>query len=720
MLRSVLSALLVLLAPGFSAYDAAAQVVRAPVAPVTGSIRLNVGAPTASLGSSLLSAPSLSLAAAPSSLPAAPAAAAPALAAALPAAAPLPALLAARALPRIRSTAAASAAVSARPASSEFRGDRDARAFDQADFRASVSLPVFAAAADGPEEAPRDSGLKPASEAAAAPAPKKIPRPLWGFFWGHDIATVLGINFHMLSQPFLVQSTLGMGTATMGFVRNIHMGAMAIVNFLPIGYLIDKTDFRVVAISTAVARALLMGAIPLLWSAGLLHFGVLAAIVAFNPLFQSTMIVAEGAAMKTLLGKDEKLNKDATATFSKWDAVAGMAMPLVAGWVVGALVSGFGLGGYAMAYGVYAGLLLVSIPIYWFTIKDPRFPGKMSPVEAVVQGATFLGALLASMVHPLVAILRWAFASFFPGARSAFPTPYGGKGLVERVKRLGVAALWTAREALVALAGAVLLLPALVKALKFLPGAWRAARTGGSTSGLADLLDRYKPMEGLAYILRNKTLRILTAVMALEVLLVDALPFVILPNLIQEGLGKVPAIMPAAFASAGGLMGLLFSIEYLGRFIPSMRLEGSKGDAIIEKVGHGAFYKRAAFASLLFWALLAPLYLTTGLFWVNLAIVGGVMFGVQYFNTPVGIVLAPVKRAEMDDAKLARIESAVFMVDVAFESVGALLLGLLMDFAGLKAALIVTALFISLTGILQYKVPSWIFPDGNRPAKKAP
>ncbi|MFI5346079.1 MAG: hypothetical protein ACHQ51_06870 [Elusimicrobiota bacterium] len=227
-------------------------------------------------------------------------------------------------------------------------------------------------------------------------------------------------------------------------------------------------------------------------------------------------------------------------------------------------------------------------------------------------------------------------------------------------------------------------------------------------------------MQGLAYILRNKTLRILTGVMALEVLLVDALPFVILPNLITEGLGRAPAIMPAAFASAGGLMGLLFSIEYLGRFIPSWRLEGEKGDAIIERVGHGAFYRRAAVASLLYWALLAPVFLTAGMFWVNLAIVAGVMFGVQYFNTPVGIVLSPVKRAQMDDSMLARIESAVFMVDVAFESVGALLLGLLMDFAGLKAALIVTAVFLSLTGILQYKVPSWIFPDGNRPEKKNP
>jgi hypothetical protein len=181
-----------------------------------------------------------------------------------------------------------------------------------------------------------------------------------------------------------------------------------------------------------------------------------------------------------------------------------------------------------------------------------------------------------------------------------------------------------------------------------------------------------------------------------------------------------PSLLLVQVATAGGVMGLLFSVEYVGRFIPSARLEGEKGDAIIEKVGQGRFYRHAAFASLLFWALLAPVFLTAGMFWVNLAIIAGVLFTVQYFHTPVGIVLEPIKRAEMDDDKLARIESAVFMVDVAFESVGALFLGLLLDFAGLTPALIATAAFLTVTAILQYNVPRWIFPDGNRPAKKTP
>jgi hypothetical protein len=585
---------------------------------------------------------------------------------------------------------------------------------------------------------------------------------MWGLFWGHHITTVFGVNFHVLSQSFLVKDALGMGTATMGLVRNIHMGSMALVNMLPIGYLIDKTDYRVVYVATSLARAALMAAIPLLFMAGGLHFTILAAIVAVNPIFQSTMIVADGAGRKSFLGKDETLNKDAAATLGKWDSIAGAIMPIIAGAAVGWMVTTVGLGGYAMAYGVYGALLIASIPFYWFMVRDPRFPenDRLGPKKFAVQTVTFLAALAASVIHPITAILTWAYRSFFKHERPALPETSWAR------------LLWAGREALVALAGAVLFVPALLKALWGLPGLIKSAREKTGGKSLADLFEAYKPTQGIAYILRNRTLKILTMVMALEVLLIDALPFVVIPSLITDALGKAPtalsvplwaAAVPAGLAAlaavvravtkhkswwpagvlasvaatvaavsffpgilltqvatAGGVMGLLFSVEYVGRFIPSARLEGEKGDAIIAKKGHGTFYRRAAFASLLFWALLAPAFLTTGMFWLNLAIVSGVLFGVQYFHTPVGIVMEPVKRAQMDDDKLARIESAVFMIDVAFESIGALMLGLLLDYAGLGPALIATASFLTLTAILQYKVPSWIFKDGNHPDKKTP
>lgn len=784
MMRRLIATLLIvslaLLTPGGRFYEACAQTMAGSAARAglpgaagqVGGVRLELSVPSlsgtvsaASLTGSFSapSAPALSLS--PSLAAAAKAA---------PSAVAVPAALqpSAPAAAKASLTAFVSASVPASASPKTFTpkttGAEAAVLFDEGVARRGLDDVVLPAPSAG--DAPKDGSLEPAKTPAAAggdpsepPAPaakSKLPRSLWGLFWGHHITTVFGVNFHILSLPFLVKDALGMGTATMGLVRNIHMGSMAVVNLLPIGYLIDKTDYRVVFIATSLARAALMAAIPLLFMSGGLHFTVLAAIIAVNPIFQSAMIVADGAARKSFLGKDEKLNKDAAATLGKWDSVAGMLMPIIAGWAVGMMVTTMGLGGYAMAYGVYGALLLASIPFYWFMIRDARFPGndKIGPLGFTAQIVTFMGALFASMIHPLTLILTWSYRSFLTHVRSEFPAS------------LGARALWAVREILIAVAGALLLPFAVLKGLFALPAALKAARAGAGKFSAADVLERYKPTEGLAFILRNKTLRILTGVMALEVLLIDALPFVLIPSLITDALGQAPATLsvplwaaavPAGLAllaagvravtrlkswlpavalgvaaasvaavsffpsillvqvaTAGGIMGLLFSLEYVGRFIPSARLEGEKGDAIIAKVGHGTFYRRAAFASLLFWGLLAPVYLTPGLFWVNLAIISAILFTVQYFHTPVGIVIEPVKRAEMDDDKLARIESAVFMVDVAFESVGALFLGLLLDFAGLTPALIATAAFLTLTAVLQYNVPKWIFKDGNHPDKK--
>lgn len=660
-----------------------------------------------------------------------------------------PAISPAMAAPAVRPAAAPALAV-ARPSaptapaapperapSSEAAAAEAAARFDQSPPRAGALDDLAVPAASAPEEKP--SGLEPAkspAEGGAAspqpPAPRKpLPRSLWGLFWGHHIITVFGINLHVLSLPFLVKDGMGLGASAMGLARNIHMGGMALVGLLPVAALLDKTDYRVVYIATSVGRTLMMGAIPLLFMSGTFPFTALALIVAANSVFQSVMLIADSAGRKSFVGKDETLNKDAAATLGKWDSVAGALMPLAAGAIVGALVNAAGLGGYALAYGIYAGLLLAAVPFYWRMVRDPRFPANdgMGLREAVVQGTTFLSALIASLFTPFLAALRWAWGSFVAAPRPAFPVPYGGKSLGESARKLGAALAWAVRETAVLAAGAVLLVPALLKSLARLPAALRAAREGAKPlpegmsrverfrHRLADLLDKSPSGQGLAAILRNRILSILTMVMALEVFLIDALPFVLVPSIITDALGTSPV---AWLASAGTIMGLIFSLEYLGRFIPSHRLEGERGDELIAKRGHGTFYRRAAMASLLFWALLIPMTLTTGMFWANLAILTGVFFTVQLFHAPVGIVMEPVKRREMPDDKLNRIESSILMVDLAFESVGALLIGLIFDLYGLLPALIVTASFLTLTAALQWMVPKWIFPDGNHPAPAPP
>ncbi len=544
-------------------------------------------------------------------------------------------------------------------------GDRSGKIFD------GVSGP-----ADAPAAAPVPGDAK-APAAPLAPAPKggktKLPRSLWGVFIGHDLLTVSGIELHMISQPFLVMNALKKSLAVMGFVRNVHMGSMSLVNLLPVGLLIDKTDFRVLFVSMALARAALMGAIPILFLSGHLSFAVLVAIVAINPLFQSTMIVADGAARMSFLGKDEKLNKEASAVLGKWSALVEVFVPLAAGATVAGLVSAFGMGGYALAYGVYAALLVASVPFYWLMVRDARDHGEMGLrgfVEFLRGTGSFLWALLKGLALSPLSIARELRDLLKKrGAGSAAPADLG----------------------------------------------WRER--------LARAFDAHEATQGFSYILRNKTLSTLISVGAVEAFLGDAMPFVVLPNYIKLVVGTGPhlalPLIGGLLTTAGGIFGLLLGAESLGRFLSSWRMEGERGDRLIEKLGHGRFYRMAAVSSLLFWLTWAvPTFLAPHMFWIALGTMLLVQFGMQIFHAPVGIVMAPIVRREIDDSKLGRVESAFSMVDMLFAAAGALAAGLMLDWLSMPVAMGVIAAAITLTAALEWMIPRWIFPDGNRPQPK--
>jgi len=698
---AALAVVLLAAAPGPGSYQAAAQVLSVPAGAGVGAVGASAAsAPAAGAAAfrssglglaapigapSLLSAAALSSRALPALAPSAAApAAAPSAASASAAAAPASAAPDAVAAPAASAADPAAASASAAPAASaaasvgaasapaerapEAAAADGSRLFDRAAARPDDALPVYpAAAADAP--AGRGSALAPAPKEAKT----KLPRSMWGLFWGHHILTVSGIELHMISQPFLVMETLKKSKAIMGLVRNVHMGSMSIVNLLPVGLLIDKTDFRTLFIATSLARAMLMGAIPLLFLAGHLSFGVLVAIIALNPLFQSTMIVADGAARMAFLGTDEKLNKEASATLGKWDSLAGMIMPLAASGAVSALVSSFGLGGYAMAYGVYAAFLLASIPIYWIMVRDPRDHKDMGLAGFVnfLKGtATFLWALAKGLLLSPLALAR--FLIKLVRERGTKPAPAeAGVGFKER---------------------------------------------------LARALDRHEATQGFSYILRNKTLSTLISVGAIEAFLSDAMPMVVLPNFIKDVVGVGPhfglPLVGGLLATAGGIFGVMLAAESVGRFIASWRMEGEKGDRLIEKVGHGRFYKIAAVSSLLFWLMWAVPTLLPHMFWLSLGTVLFVQFATQIFHGPVGVVMAPVVRSEIPDAQLGRVESAFNMVDMFFSAGGALAAGFLLDWFSISTAMAIIAGAITLTAALEWMVPKWIFPDGMRPAKK--
>ena len=177
----------------------------------------------------------------------------------------------------------------------------------------------------------------------------------------------------------------------MGVLRNIQLGTMALINFLPVGLMVDKTNFRILFVSAMVGRTTLMAAIPLLFFLGHLSFLALAAVTVANAIFQGIQAIVYGAASNAFVGTDGKLNKEASAVITKYSSLAGIIFPIAAGAIVGSLVGYFGFAGYAIAYGIYSVFLLLAIPVYWFGIKDPR-----QNLEINTFGQFFRAALVLS------------------------------------------------------------------------------------------------------------------------------------------------------------------------------------------------------------------------------------------------------------------------------------------------------------------------------------
>ncbi|TPW19725.1 MAG: hypothetical protein FD126_2401, partial [Elusimicrobia bacterium] len=163
-------------------------------------------------------------------------------------------------------------------------------------------------------------------------------------------------------------------------------------------------------------------------------------------------------------------------------------------------------------------------------------------------------------------------------------------------------------------------------------------------------------------------------------------------------------------ATSGGILGLMFSAEYLGRFVSSWYMEGDRGDRAIARVGHARLYRMAALSSLLFWALwLVPTF-AHGAFWVGLGAVVGVMGLIQLFHAPVSVIIAPLKRKHIPDAVLGRVESAFDMVSLAIASMGALLAGIIMDLTSIQFAMAAIAAAVTATAVFQWVVARRLYP----------
>ena len=498
----------------------------------------------------------------------------------------------------------------------------------------------------------------------------KLPKSLWSLFWASSILTSFGAYFYILSQPFLVMQALKKSKTMMGVLRNIQLGTMAVVNLLPVGLMVDKTNFRILFVSTMFGRTALMAAVPLLFFIGHFSFLALAGVTVANAVFQGIQAIVYGAASNAFVGTDGKLNKEASAVITKYSSLAGIIFPIAAGAIVGTLVGHFGFAGYAIAYGLYSLFLLSAIPVYWFGIKDPRQNLEIN-----------------------------TFGQFFRAA---------GRLIGNLFKKSSISAFQTLKD--------------LSKSFQFKNSDETHSRSLWLNSLLA-FLSRHEATQGLAYILKNRILKVWLFSSSLDSLLSDALPMVVFPIFIGKLLVPpvhLPAILASLFGTAGGVLGLTFAVESLGLFLGAWMMQGSRGDSLIQKFGVKGFYRIAGISSPLFWLMwLFPAVLFPGAFWVNLPMVLAVQFLTSFFHTPIGVAMAPVVRKEIPDDYLGRVASAFFIIQILSSALGGISMGVLLDFVPIGSAMIIAAASVTLMGVIDWIIPHWLSGKTNAPLKAA-
>lgn len=614
---------------------------------------------------------------------------------------------------------------------------------------------------------------EPAVAAAAEPeAPVKVPRALWGLIVG-DVLMTIGYYMHILSQPFLVQGLTG-SSAAVGLIRNVHYASYTASSFFSLGTVVDKTDYGTLMAGSYLIRALLMGAIPLLFVTGHLTLATLAVVVAINPFFQNISTTTDESAQISILGTDERVINKGKALVTKTLALANL-LPLVSGLLVGWLVAAFGAtAGYAYAYAGYAAFLLLAVPFLQVLLADPRHA---DPNVQEKPSRNWLNLLL-----PIRAVLETlAFAS-------------GATETIRTVRRRYLAGPWSLRKALAAAAlaasaplwlvvgGVVVQVRRLGRAFSSARGALASYRTaraaadasdGGAASAkvrlrerLARLFERFEATRGVSFILRNNVLWILSLVATANLFLADALDFVVMPNFIAQvlvprlDLAWVP-VVGGLLSTSAGVFTLLIIAGSAAALLVTRFFEGDGGLARIRRLGHRALYRVAALGSASFLLLLIPAFflapspelrslleigyrlmedpatkaegaaivsrvleqLPLWKFGAGLGITLLVQFLTSLLQIPLLLAMAPVRNKQIPPEKVGSVITAFTIIEVVLMGAGSLVLGVLVDAFTIQIAMLVVMGFVGASALLEWLVPGWLSkekPEGWYEAARRP
>ena len=147
-----------------------------------------------------------------------------------------------------------------------------------------------------------------------------------------ELISTLGSRMTYLALPWFVLVTTG-SAAKMSVVLAVQILPMAILG-VPSGSLVQKLGSRTTMLVADFARAPLIMALPLLYSAGLLSFGVLLGIVAAIGAFMPPYAASQRVILPELVGEDVTTMAQANSLLEGGFSAAGLIGPALAGILI--------------------------------------------------------------------------------------------------------------------------------------------------------------------------------------------------------------------------------------------------------------------------------------------------------------------------------------------------------------------------------------------------
>ena len=209
-----------------------------------------------------------------------------------------------------------------------------------------------------------------------------------------ETISVLGTRMTYLALPWFVLVTTG-SPGKMSFVLAAEILPMAILG-IPSGAVVQRLGSRTTMLIADAARAPILASIPLLYSAGVLSFGLLLGIVALLGCFMPPYFASQRTILPELVGEDETRMSQANSAIEGGSAFAALVGPALAGALIPFIGASNVLYVDAATYLVAFVLVLAFVP--------RRKPVGAAVRHGVMAGLRFLrqDALLAPLAATVV------------------------------------------------------------------------------------------------------------------------------------------------------------------------------------------------------------------------------------------------------------------------------------------------------------------------------